>query len=56
MKENIQAPRHWPLRGQMASNAENVSIWRRHDEVDHSWMPQDPIGARSDAGSDDVFC
>ena len=37
---NIQAPRHWPLCGeftsdrwtpaQMASNAENVSIWWRH--------------------------
>ena len=35
IKENIKAPRHWPLRGeleigefsaQMASNAENVSI------------------------------
>ena len=35
IKENIKAPRHWPLCGeftaQMASNAENVSIWlRRH--------------------------
>ena len=41
MKENIKAPpRHWPLCGeftgtgefpaQMASNAENVSIWWRH--------------------------
>ena len=37
IKENITAPRHWPLCGeftgdrwipaQMASNAENVSIW-----------------------------
>ena len=31
IKENIKAPRHWPLYGefpaQMASNAENVSIW-----------------------------
>ena len=37
VKENIKAPRHWPLCGnspvtgefpaQMASNAENVSIW-----------------------------
>ena len=30
IKENMKAPRHWPLRreftGQMASNAENVSI------------------------------
>ena len=41
IKENIKAPRHWPLRGnspvtgefpaEMASNAENVSIgWRHH--------------------------
>ena len=40
IKENIKAPRHWPLWGnslltgefpaQMASNAENVSIWWRH--------------------------
>ena len=40
IKENIKAPRHWPLYGeftgtgefpaQMASNAENVSIWWRH--------------------------
>ena len=39
-KENIKAPRHWPLWGnspdtgefpaEMASNAENVSIWWRH--------------------------
>ena len=39
-KENIKAPRHWPLCGeftgtgefpaQMASNAENVSISWRH--------------------------
>ena len=40
IKENIKDPRHWPLSGevtgtgefpaQMASNAENVSIWWRH--------------------------
>ena len=40
IKENIKAPRHWPLCGeftgtgefpaQMASYAENVSIWWRH--------------------------
>ena len=40
IKENIKARRHWPLCGeftgtgefpaQMASNAENVSIWWRH--------------------------
>ena len=43
IKENIKAPRHWPLCGeftgtgefpaQMASNAENVSISWRHHEV-----------------------
>ena len=43
IKENIKAPRHWPLRGnspvtgefpaQMASNAENVSIWWRHHDL-----------------------
>ena len=39
IKENITAPRHWPLCGefigdpaQKASNAENVSIWWRHHE------------------------
>ena len=34
IKENIKAPRRWPLcrefTAQMASNAENVSIWWRH--------------------------
>ena len=40
IKENIKAPRHWPLCGeftgtgefpaQRASNAENASIWWRH--------------------------
>ena len=40
IKQNIKAPRHWPLCGeftgdrwipaQRASNAENVSIWWRH--------------------------
>ena len=43
IKENIKAPRHWPLCGnspvtgefpaQRTSNAENVSIWWRHHEV-----------------------
>ena len=43
IKENIKAPRHWPLLGnspvigefpaQMTSNAENVSIWWRHHET-----------------------
>ena len=40
--KNIKAPRHWPLCGeftgefpaQMASNAENVSIWWRHHETE----------------------
>ena len=42
IKENIKAPRHWPLWGgftvtgefpaQRASNAENVSIWWRHHD------------------------
>ena len=42
IKENIKAPRHWPLCGeftgtgeftaQMASYAENISIWWRHRE------------------------
>ena len=43
IKEYIKAPRHWPLCGeftgaaefpaQRASNAENVSIWWRHHEM-----------------------
>ena len=37
IKENIKAPRHWPLCGefpaQMASNAENISIWWRHHVI-----------------------
>ena len=37
IKENIKAPRHWPLCGefpaQMASYAENVSIWWRHHGI-----------------------
>ena len=47
IKENIKAPRHWPLWGeftgdrcipaQMASNAENVSIcWRHHGLITES--------------------
>ena len=45
IKENIKAPRHWPLCGeftgagefpaQMASNAENVSIWWCHHVYDN---------------------
>ena len=43
IKENIKAPRHWPLCGKFtgtgefpvrrASNAENVSIWWRHHDI-----------------------
>ena len=39
IKENIKAPRHWPLRvtgefpAQKASNAENISIWWRHQDM-----------------------
>ena len=44
IKENIKAPRHWPLCGEftgdrwisrtkMASNAENVSSWWRHPGI-----------------------
>ena len=47
IKENIKAPRLWPLCGeftgdfpaQMASNAENVSIWWRHN-YEISWLHQ----------------
>ena len=53
IKENIKAPRHWPLCGeftgtgefptQRASNAENVSIWWRHHEwTPFQWMPHWP--------------
>ena len=51
IKENIKVPRHWPLCGeftgtgefpaQMASNAENVSIWWRYHELfgsTENWM------------------
>ena len=42
IKENIKAPRHWPLCGEFTgarwipsttSNAENASIWWRHHEL-----------------------
>ena len=38
IKENIKGPRHWPLWGefsaaQMATNAENVSIWWSNHEL-----------------------
>ena len=48
IKENIKAPRHWPLCGeftgagefpeQRASYAENVSIWWRHHEVRYAYQ------------------
>ena len=48
IKENIKAPRHWPLWGefpaQRASNAENVSIWWHHHE--HSLLQFDMKGTR----------
>ena len=37
IKENVKAPRHWPFPGefpaQVASYAENVSIWWRHHDT-----------------------
>ena len=41
IKENIKAPRHWPLYGeftselpaQMASKVENVSVWWHHHDI-----------------------
>ena len=50
IRENIKAPRHWPLGGeftgdpaQMASYAVNVSIWWRHHEMKiHSDWPSIP--------------
>ena len=46
IKQNIKAPRHWPVCGeftgefpaQMAINAENVSIWWRHHVIKLSSM------------------
>ena len=45
IKENIKAPRHWPLCGeftghaQRASNVENVSIWwRHHVKTDNTYL------------------
>ena len=58
IKENIKAPRHWPLCGeftgtdefptQRASYAENVSIWwRHHDLYLHRWNTEHlPIPVR----------
>ena len=55
IKENIKAPRHWPLCGeftgtgdfpaQRASYAENVSIWWRHHEQ-ASYMKGGGLGIR----------
>ena len=54
IKENIRAPRHWPLSreftgdreflAQRTSNAENVSIWWRHNEI---FMPARNLHAAS---------
>ena len=52
IKENIKAPRHWPLCGEfpgtgefpasMASNAENVSIWwRQHVNLQGWFLPHE---------------
>ena len=48
MNENIKAPRHWPLCGEFtvdrwipltkAIDAENVSIWWRHDGYKWHWL------------------
>ena len=54
IKENIKAPRHWPLCGEFtgtgefpaqgASYAENVSIWwRHHDNKDNQKGHTDTI-------------
>ena len=52
IKADIKAPRHWPLCGeftgtgefpaQMASNAENVSIWWRHHDNEILHVPSQP--------------
>ena len=56
IKENIKAPRHWPLWGefngdrwipaQRASNAENVSIWWRHHHRCHDY----DLGMKNEVG------
>ena len=33
IKENIKAPRHWPLCGEFPGDAENVSVWWRHHDT-----------------------
>ena len=54
IKENIKAPRHWPLcpgpgefPAQRASYAENVSIWWRHRVMQFSCQRQDIYSASS---------
>ena len=56
-----QTPRHWPLCGefpaQMASNAENVSIWWRHHviQVKNSiWLMPIAVGKKYVTGT--IFC
>ena len=59
IKENTKAPHHWPLCGnspgtgefpaQMASNAENISIWwRHHDKNKTSTTINETWGSVSD--------
>ena len=53
IKENIKAPRHWPLCGeftgtgefpaQRASYAENVAIWWRHHDLKKSHQISDVV-------------
>ena len=50
IKENIKAPRHWPLCGEFtvdhwiprkkANNTENVSIWLRHHKARKNHVKQ----------------
>ena len=37
IKENIKAPRHWPL---WVSNADNVSIWSHHPDLVNTLRPR----------------
>ena len=63
IKENIKAPRHWPLcreftgnqwfPAQMASNTENVSIWWHHHEFSCYASPLKPT---SDCKISSHFC
>ena len=69
-KGNIKAPRHWPLWGispetdqlpaQMASNAENVSIWWRHHDFCRNicrshYQLSFPLGQDHTIIADDLF-